>query len=62
MHRGTFLTSPIDDPGFWNPKGRAPVCFNAAAARSYLPRTIKKTELVLARHSKDQTPDLFTTV
>ena len=25
-------TSPIDDPGFWNPKGRAPICFNAAAA------------------------------
>ena len=41
-------TSPIDDPGFWNPKGRAPLCLNAAAARSYLPRTIKKTELVLA--------------
>jgi hypothetical protein len=19
-------TAPIDDPGFWNPKGRAPVC------------------------------------
>src|SRR5215472_10785262 len=24
-------TSPIDDPGFWNPKGRAPICLNAAA-------------------------------
>src|SRR5215469_9183519 len=22
-------TSPIDDPGFWNPKGRAPMCLNA---------------------------------
>src|SRR5579859_4022896 len=29
-------TSPIDDPGFWNPKGRAPICLNAAAVRSYL--------------------------
>ena len=47
-------TSPIDDPDFWNPKGRAPICFNAAAARSYLPRTIKKTDLILAGHSKDQ--------
>ena len=28
-------TAPIDDPGFWNPKGRAPLCL--AAARSYLP-------------------------
>ena len=47
-------TSPIDDPGFWNPKGRAPICLNAAAARSYLPRTIKKTELILAGRSKAQ--------
>ena len=47
-------TSPIDDPEFWNPKGRAPICFNKAAARSYLPRTLKKTELVLARRTKTQ--------
>ena len=47
-------TSPIDDPGFWNPKGRAPICFNAAAARSYLPRTIKKTDLILAGSTKAQ--------
>ena len=45
-------TSPIDDPGFWNPKGRAPICFNAAAARSFLPRTIKKTDLILAGRTK----------
>jgi hypothetical protein len=45
-------TSPIDDPEFWNPKGRAPICFNAAAARSFLPRTIKKTDLILAGRSK----------
>jgi hypothetical protein len=47
-------TSPIDDPGFWNPKGRAPICFNAAAARSYVPRTIKKTELIIAGRTKAQ--------
>ena len=47
-------TSPIDDPGFWNPKGRAPICFNAAAARTYLPRTIKKTDLLLAGQTKSQ--------
>jgi hypothetical protein len=47
-------TAPIDDPGFWNPKGRAPLCLNAAAARSYLPRTIKKTELILAGRTKAQ--------
>jgi hypothetical protein len=47
-------TSPIDDPGFWNPKGRAPICLNAPAARSYLPRTIKKTDLILAGRTKAQ--------
>jgi hypothetical protein len=47
-------TSPIDDPGFWNPKGRAPICFNPPAARYNVPLTIKKTELVLAARSKDQ--------
>jgi hypothetical protein len=44
--------SGADDPGFWNPKLRGPICLNAAAARSYLPRTIKKTELILAGRSK----------
>jgi hypothetical protein len=47
-------TSPVDDPNFWNPKGRAPVCYNAAAARTYLPRTIKKTDLILAGRTKAQ--------
>jgi hypothetical protein len=47
-------TAPIDDPNFWNPKLRAPICFNAAAARSYLPRTIKKTQLILAGRTKAQ--------
>src|SRR6516225_8375557 len=47
-------TAPIDDADFWNPKLRAPICFNAAAAHSYLPRTIKKTELILAGRTKAQ--------
>lgn len=47
-------TAPIDDPNFWNPKLRGPLCLNAAAARSYLPRTIKKTDLILAGRTKAQ--------
>jgi len=47
-------TAGIDDPDFWNPKLRAPICFNAPAARSFLPRTVKKTELVLAGRSKNE--------
>jgi hypothetical protein len=48
-----------DDPQFWNPKIRAPICFNAAAARTYLPITLMKTKLVLAEKSKDE---MFQTV
>jgi hypothetical protein len=47
-------TAPIDDPNFWNPKLRGPLCLNAAAARTYLPFTIKKTEWILAGQSKAQ--------
>ena len=47
-------TAGIDDPNFWNPKLRGPICLNPAAARSYLPLTIRKTELVLAGQSKAQ--------
>ena len=43
-----------EDPEFWNPKLRAPICFNAPAARFNVPLTIKKTELVLAARSKAQ--------
>jgi hypothetical protein len=43
-----------EDPDFWNPKLRAPVCFNAPAARSYLPIIFKKTEWILAGMSKER--------
>ena len=41
-----------DDPEFWNPKMRAPHCFNALAARSFAPIYLIKTRLVLAGKSK----------
>ncbi len=44
----------IDDPDFWNPKLRAPVCFNPPAARFNIPLTLKRTELVLAGRTKTQ--------
>ena len=44
------------DPDFWNPKVRAPICFNPPAARSNVPLMLKRTEWVLAGSSKD---DLF---
>jgi hypothetical protein len=36
------------DPDFWNPRFRAPTCYNPAAARSVLPRYLERTEWVLA--------------
>jgi hypothetical protein len=42
------------DPDFWNPNVRSPVCFNAAAARSFLPIYLMKTKLVLAGKSKSE--------
>jgi hypothetical protein len=41
-----------DAPEFWNPKLRAPHCFNAAAARTFLPIYLMKTKLVLEGKSK----------
>ncbi len=49
--------SPFDFPEFWNPKMRGPICFNPPAARSILPLTFKRTELVLAGRSKTQIVD-----
>ncbi len=50
-------TSPFNSAEFWNPKVRVPICFNPAAARSILPLTIKRTEMVLAGMSKAQMID-----
>ena len=37
---------------FWNPRIRAPICFNAAAAKTFAPIYLMKTKLVLAGKSK----------
>jgi hypothetical protein len=47
-------TAGINDPVFWDPKIRGAICLNPPAARSYLPITLKKTELILAGRSKAQ--------
>ncbi len=41
-----------DDREFWNPKIRAPHCFNSPAATTVLPIFLMKTKLVLAGKSK----------
>jgi len=42
----------FDHPEFWNPRIRAADCLNPPAARSVLPYAYKRTELLLAGHSK----------
>ena len=44
--------NPSDASDFWNPKMRAPTCYNAAAASTFLPIFLMKTKLVLAGKSK----------
>ena len=43
-----------DDSEFWNPKMRAPHCFNAQAAKSFTQIYLMKTRLVLAGKSKPE--------
>jgi hypothetical protein len=53
--------SPFNSAEFWNPKTRVPGCFNPAAARSILPLTFKRTEMVLAGLSRTQVIDSIRT-
>jgi hypothetical protein len=50
-------TAGIDEPDFWNPKVLSPICFNPPGARSNVPITIRKTQLILAGKSKVQMAD-----
>ncbi len=43
-----------DEPEFWNPKVRAPICFNPAAARTFARIYLMKTKFVLAGASKEK--------
>ncbi|MBV9887245.1 MAG: hypothetical protein JO119_11920 [Acidobacteria bacterium] len=50
-----------DDAEFWNPKMRAPHCFNAQAAKSFAQIYLMKTRLVLAGKSKPEIVKAITT-
>jgi hypothetical protein len=55
---GRSWTAPVDAE-YWNPKVRVPMCVNAPAARSYLLRVTKITELGLAGRTEAQTNDVI---
>jgi hypothetical protein len=46
-----------EHPEFWNPRVRAPICFNPPAARSFLRIYLMKTQLALAGKSKAEIVD-----
>jgi len=50
-------TAGLDDPEFWNPKLRAPNCYNPPAVRSVLPQYLKRTEWALAGATRQQIID-----
>ncbi len=47
-------SADYDDPDFWDPRLRAPICYNALAAKSQVPATIKRTQVAMAGGSKAQ--------
>jgi hypothetical protein len=47
-------TGGLDDPEFWNPKPRAPNCFNPPAVRSVLPQYLARTKWALAGNTREQ--------
>jgi hypothetical protein len=47
-------TAGLDDPEFWNPKGRGPSCFNPPAVRSVLPQYVERTKWALAGDTREQ--------
>ena len=49
--------SGLDDMEFWNPKERAPICFNPQGARSVLPALLKRTNWVLTGATKAEIID-----
>ncbi len=46
--------APFESPDFWNPKIRAPICYNPAASASVLVYTLRRTKLALAGESKEK--------
>jgi hypothetical protein len=44
----------FDESVFWNPKGRAPNCYNPPAVRTELPQILKRTEWALAGATREQ--------
>jgi len=58
---GRAFGGPLNNPEFWNPKNRSPICYNPPAARSLLPYAMKQTGMALAGASKAQIAEAIRT-
>jgi hypothetical protein len=51
---GRMWTAGLDDPEFWNPKGRGPGCLNPPAVQTVLPQYLARTKWALAGETRDE--------
>jgi hypothetical protein len=58
---GRAFAGPLNNPEFWSPKNRSPICWNPPAARSLWPYAVKETGMALAGASKAQIADAIRT-
>jgi len=58
---GRAFAGPLNNPEFWNPKNRSPICYNPAAARSLWPYAMRQTGMALAGASRAQIIDAIRT-
>jgi len=58
---GRAFAGPLNNPEFWSPKNRSPICFNPPAARSLWPYAMKEAGMALAGASKAQIADAIKT-
>ena len=54
---GRAFAGPVNNPEFWNPKNRSPICLNPPAVRSLWPYALKQTGMALAGATKAQITD-----
>jgi hypothetical protein len=50
---GRMWSAGLDDPEFWNPKGRGAACLNPAAVESVLPFYVARAQWALAGDTRD---------
>lgn len=58
---GRAFAGPLNNPEYWNPKNRSPICLNPPAARSLWPYAMKQTGMALAGASRVQITDAIRT-